>query len=171
MKYSNPMQSPRIAKVTVHICTGKSGEMLLKAEKLLNLLTFKNPVRAVSTHKIPAWGLKKGEPIGCRVTLRGEDAENFLKRAFVAKSNTIRKRSFDRYGNLSFGIHEYIDLPGIKYDPEIGIFGMDINVTISRAGYRVKSRRIKSSDISKKHAITSGEAMNFIMEKFNVEIE
>lgn len=85
MAYENPMQTPRIEKVTVHMGVGESGERLGKAETLLEKLTGKKGVRTISAHKIPAWGLKKGEPIGCKVTLRGNNAMEFLRKAFLAK--------------------------------------------------------------------------------------
>ncbi|RLI91523.1 MAG: 50S ribosomal protein L5, partial [Candidatus Altiarchaeales archaeon] len=130
----------------------------------------KKPVRTISRHKIPSWGIKKREPIGCKVTLRGKDAEEFLKRAFIAKDNQIKKSNFDEYGNFSFGIHEYIDFPGIKYDPDIGIFGMDICVSLERPGFRIKRRRIKKSKIPSRNRISKEEAIEFIKNKFKVKI-
>jgi len=171
MEYLNKMQAPRIEKVVVHICVGQSGEELVKVETLLNRLTDVKPVRTISIHRIPAWGLKKGEPIGCKVTLRNESAVDFLKKGFSAKDNIIKKSYFDKVGNLSFGIHEYIDLPGAKYDPEIGIFGMNINATIERPGYRIKKRNLKKTKVPAKNLINKDEAIEFIKEKFNVKIE
>jgi len=169
MNYKNPMQNPRIEKVTVNIGVGESGEKLIKAENLLKRLTGRKPVRTISRHKIPTWGLKKGDPIGCKVTLRGNDALEFLRRGFSAKDNQLKASSFDEFGNFSFGIHEYIDLPGIKYDPDIGIFGMDIAVTMERPGYRIKKRRLRKRKIPTRNLITKEESMEFIKEKFNVE--
>lgn len=163
------MQNPRIAKVTVNIGAGESGEKLIKAESLLERLTEKKPVRTMSGHKIPSWGIKKREPIGCKVTLRGKGAEDFLRRGFSAVDNQLKASSFDKCGNFSFGIHEYIDIPGIKYDPAMGIFGMDITVTLERPGYRVKRRRLKKEKIPARTLITREESLEFIKEKFNVE--
>jgi len=170
MEYKNIMQVPRIEKVVVNIGCGESGEKLRRAEKLLQKLVNKKPVRTISRHKIPSWGIKKREPIGCKVTLRGKDAEEFLKRAFIAKDNQIKKSNFDEYGNFSFGIHEYIDFPGIKYDPDIGIFGMDICVSLERPGFRIKRRRIKKSKIPSRNRISKEEAIEFIKNKFKVKI-
>jgi len=170
MKYKNVMQEPRIDKVVVNIGCGQSGERLAKAEQLLEKLTGRKPVRTISKHRIPSWGIKKREPIGCKVTLRGKEAEEFLKRAFIARDNQIKKSNFDEYGNLSFGIHEYIDFPGIKYDPDIGIFGMDISVSIERPGYRIKRRRIKKSKVPTKILINRDESVEFIKNKFKIDI-
>jgi len=171
MEYLNVMRKPRIEKVVVNIGVGESGERLGKAEKLIEKLTSRKPVRTISTHKIPTWNLRKGEPIGCKVTLRGAAAEEFLKKSFSAVDNRITYSCFDAQGNLSFGIREYIDFPGIKYDPDIGIFGFNVCATIKRPGFRVKNRKEKKAVISPKNAVTAEEAINFIKDKFGVEIE
>lgn len=165
----NIMQSPKIEKVVVNIGVGESGEKLITAEKLLETLTNRKPARTVSKHKIPTWNLKKGEPVGCKVTLRGSQADEFLKKSFYAKDNTISSSSFDNHGNFSFGISEYIDFKDMKYDPDIGIFGMDVCVTMERPGYSVKRRKLKKGRITKR--ISKEESVKFIKEKFGVEIE
>jgi large subunit ribosomal protein L5 len=164
------MQKPRIEKVVANIGVGESGERLGKAEKLLEKLTGRKPVRTVSTRKIPAWNLRKGEPIGCKVTLRGKAAQEFLTKSFSAVENRISDSCFDGQGNLSFGVGEYIDFPGIKYDPEIGIFGFNVCATIKRPGFRVKLRKNKSK-IPPKNAVTKEESIQLIKEKFGVEVE
>ena len=57
--------------------------------------------------------------------MRGDDAKSLLKKLFEAKGNNVKSRSIDRMGNISFGILEHIDIPGIKYDPKIGILGIN----------------------------------------------
>lgn len=170
MNYENPMQKPRIAKVTVNIGAGESGEKLVKAESLVSKITNKKPVRTVSTHRIPTWGIKKGDPIGCKVTLRGADADEFLKRAFTAKGNILRESSFDSHGNFAFGIAEYIDMPGMKYDPDIGIMGFEVSITMERPGYSVKRRRLNRSRIPVKAIINKEESIDYITEKFNINV-
>jgi len=168
---NNPMRKLHLGKVVLNIGVGESGEKLNKAAKLLSIITERKPIRTVSTHKIPAWNLKKKEPIGVKVTLRGKDAENILKRCLFAVSNRVKPSCFDEYGNFSFGIGEYIDIQGMKYDPDIGVFGMNVCCTIERKGYRVKRRKINTSKISNSHQVKRDEAMNFIKENFNVAIE
>jgi large subunit ribosomal protein L5 len=170
MKYKNPMQAPRIEKVVVNMGVGESGERLVKAETLMGKLTGRKSVRTVSRHKIPSWGLKKRDPIGCKVTLRGREADEFLKRGFSARDNQISASNFDEYGNFSFGVHEYIDFPGIKYDPDIGIFGMDITVTVERPGYRIKRRSLKKRKIPSRNLIDKEESIEFIKKKFGITI-
>ncbi|MBN2014556.1 MAG: 50S ribosomal protein L5 [Candidatus Altiarchaeota archaeon] len=164
------MMVPRIEKVVVNIGVGSSGEKLVKAETLLGRLTGRKPVRTISKHKIPAWNLKKREPIGCKVTLRGKEAEEFLKKSFVAKDNTIKQSVFDSDGNFSFGIHEYIDMPGVKYDPDIGIFGMNISTTMELPGYRIKKRRILKKRIPSSSLLKKDESIEFIKKKFGISI-
>ncbi|MFH1788644.1 MAG: 50S ribosomal protein L5 [Candidatus Altiarchaeota archaeon] len=171
MEYANVMQKPMIEKVVANIGVGESGERLGKAEKLLELLTGRKPVRTVSTHKIPTWNIRKGEPIGCKVTLRGDAGEDFLKRAFSAIDTKITPSNFDRQGNLAFGITEYIDFPNVKYDPEIGIFGLNVTATIKRPGFRVTRRKEKKAKIPVKNTLSAEESIEFIKEKFGVEVE
>ncbi|MFH1722533.1 MAG: 50S ribosomal protein L5 [Candidatus Altiarchaeota archaeon] len=171
MNKENPMQAPRLEKVVVSISVGESGEKLVKAEKLLTKLTGRKPVRTVSKHKIPAWGLKKGEPIGCKVTLRGGKAAEFAKGALSAKESMLQPNNFDNAGNISFGLNEYIDLPGIKYDPEIGIMGMNVNLTLERPGYRIKRRRKQKTPIKPQNKIIQKEAIEYMEKNFGVQIE
>ena len=112
-----------LGKVTVNIGVGASGEALEKAEKLLTKLCGQKPVRTVSKSRIPGWGIRKKQPIGVKVTLRGKKAVDFVNTVVEAKDRMIKPSQFDENGNFAFGISEYIDIPGIKYDPEIGIYG------------------------------------------------
>jgi len=166
----NVMRNPRIEKVIVNMGVGEGGEKLIKAEKVLQLVTGRKSVRTVSKTINKDWGIKKGMPIGCKVTLRGEKAESFLKEAFWVRDNKIPDYSFDDNGNLSFGIPDYTDFPGMKYDPKIGVMGMDVCVTMSRAGARVKNRKRCTHKIPRKHRMTYEEATTFIKSRFGVEV-
>jgi len=157
----NPMQQIRIEKVTVNIAVGKSGEPLEKAKKVLEQMTNQTPCPRNARRTVKDWGIRKGEPISCIVTLRGKNSESFLKRAMEAVGNKLSESCFDDHGNFAFGIKEHIEIPGTKYIPEIGIFGMDVNVTLERPGYRVKRRAIKMSRVGKRHSITRQEAIEF----------
>jgi len=168
---ANVMESARIEKVTVNIGVGESGERLGKAEKLLEKLTSRKPARTVSRHKIPTWNIKKGEPIGCKVTLRGDSAEDIIKRTLYAKNNTLAPGNFDKTGNISFGIQEYLDVQGLKYDPEIGIFGLNVNVNLERPGYRIQRRARKQAKIPKYARVSRDQAIEYMKNKFGVKIE
>ena len=109
-------------------------------------------------------------PIGCKVTLRCEEAEKFLKDALWVKDNRIAHYSFDQEGNFSFGIPDYTDLPNMKYDPKIGIFGMDISVSLRRAGFRIAHRKKKRQKVPEKHRITKQEGIDFLKAKYSAEV-
>ncbi|MEC9478456.1 MAG: 50S ribosomal protein L5, partial [Candidatus Thermoplasmatota archaeon] len=124
---ANPMLTPRIAKVTVNIGVGEGGARLQLAERVLELLTSMKPVRTLAKSTNRDLGTREGAPIGCKVTIRDPATiESFLKDAFWVRENTLPAWNFDQSGNLSFGIADYTDFPEQKYDPDIGIFGMDI---------------------------------------------
>ncbi len=171
IELNNPMREIRIEKVTVNMGVGEGGERLAKAEKLLEEITGQKPVRTFAKVTNQTFGIRKGMPIGCKVTLRKAKAEEFLKKAFAAIDYKIKKESFDNEGNLSFGIKEHIDIPGMKYDPKVGIFGMDVCITMERPGYRVKRRRIKREKIPHNHRVTKEESIEFFKNKFNVKVE
>ncbi|MCS7120611.1 MAG: 50S ribosomal protein L5 [Nitrososphaerota archaeon] len=167
---SNPMLKPRIDKVVVNVSVGKSGEPLEKAMKIIQELTEQKPCIRKAKKTIRDFGIRKNEPIACIVTLRGQKATSFLKKAFSAVDNKIRGECIDKLGNLSFGIKEHIDIPGVKYNPELGIIGMDICISLSRPGYRVKWRRRAKSKVGKDHLLTPEETISFLKEEFGVEI-
>lgn len=164
----NPMLKPRIEKVVVNCCVGKSGEPLEKAMKIIEELTGQKPCYRRAKKTIKDFGIRRKEPIACLVTLRGEKAMEFLKRALDAVGNRIPISSFDKLGNFSFGIEEHISIPGTKYSPELGIIGMDVCVSLARPGYRVKYRRHARSKVGKNHRLTAEEAMAFMVSEFNV---
>ncbi|MGD0057557.1 MAG: 50S ribosomal protein L5 [Methanomassiliicoccales archaeon] len=167
---SEVMRQPRIEKVVVNIGVGDAGERLTKAQKVLEMLTKQKPVVTTARITNRDLGLRTGMPIGCKVTLRGEDAKEFLKRALWIRENRVAVYSFDPRGNLSFGITDYTDFEGMKYDPEIGIFGMDVSVSITRPGYRIARRRIMKRKVPKDHVMSKEEAIKFMKEKFDVEV-
>ncbi|NYT11784.1 MAG: 50S ribosomal protein L5 [Methanomassiliicoccales archaeon] len=164
------MRQLRIEKVVVNIGVGEAGERLVKAQKVLEMLTGQTPLVTVSKTTNRDLGIREGMPIGCKVTLRHDIADNFLKRALWIRENRIAEYSFDPEGNLSFGISDYTDFEGMRYDPEIGIFGMDVNVVIQRPGYRVTKRRIMTRRLPHRHRVTRQEAMDFMKEQFAVEV-
>jgi len=166
----NPMLKPRIEKVVVNVSVGKSGEPLENASKILEELTGQKPCRRKAKKTIRDFGIRRGEPIACLVTLRGERAKEFLRKAFQAVENKISSRSFDELGNFSFGIKEHIEIPGTKYKPELGIIGMDVCVSIEKPGYRIKRRRRVRSKIGSSHLLTPEESILFLKEEFGVEV-
>jgi large subunit ribosomal protein L5 len=153
----------------LNIGCGEPGEKLDKAKKLLTSLTGKKIVETHTT-KRTTFGTPKGRAIGCKITLRGEQVEEFLKRLLDPNDFKINKKAFDKQGNVSFGVKEHIQIPGVKYDPDIGIYGMDVCITLQRKGFRVMRKR-NPSKISESHRITPEESQKWLEENFNVKVE
>ena len=171
MTEENPMKKIRLEKVTVNMGVGQSGDELKKAETIMERVTGMKPVETMSKTKNPTWDLREGIPIGAKVTLRGKKASEFLRNALGAKDKRIGAKSFDAHGGFGFGIREYIDLPGAKYDPKIGVRGMDVLVALERRGYRVKRRKICRNKIKKSHLVSKAEAIEFAKSELGIEVE
>lgn len=164
------MQKPFIDKVVVNIGVGKSGEELQKASKVLENMTGQNPVVIGSRKNVKEWGLRKGQTIATKVTLRGEKADEFIKKSLIVFDNRILRKAFDNFGNVSWGIDEHIKVPGVKYDPDLGIFGFNVSVKLVRPGFRVKYRKKQRQKIGSEHYVHRQEAMYFFEKEFNIEI-
>jgi len=162
--------SPRLEKITINIGVGEAGERLKKAETVLESLTGRKPIETLSKTTNKDWGLRKRMPIGCKVTLRGKNADEFLKEALSTRENKMAEYAFDGQGNISFGIPDHTLFKSQKYDPNIGIFGMDVCVTMNKPGYRVKHRRISRRHIPHKHRVKRDETIQFFTENYNVEV-
>lgn len=157
-------------KVVINIGCGEAGEKLDKAKKVLESLITGRKIITTTTHDRTTFGMAKGRPIGVAVTLRGDEAKDFLKRALEAEDDKLAAKCFDRQGNFSFGVKEHISLPGVKYNPEIGIWGMDVCVRLVRHGYRVMKKRAPAK-ISKSHRITPDEAKEFMTRNYGAKVE
>jgi large subunit ribosomal protein L5 len=164
----NSMKKIKIGKVVVNISVGQSGQPLSNAMDILKQVTGQKPKQRTSKQTIRQWGIRKGEPIACAVTLRGEKAEAFLQKAFIAVRHRLNPRSFDKEGNFAFGIREHIDIPGTRYDPQTGIIGIDVMATVERPGYRVNWRKRAKSKVGSGHRVTPEEARAFVSETYGV---
>ncbi|MEM0128055.1 MAG: 50S ribosomal protein L5 [Thermoplasmatales archaeon] len=160
-----------IDKVTVNIGVGEAGEKLEKARSVLKLITDSNPTITHVKRSNREFGIRKGQDIGVKVTLRGEKMDKFLRSALWVKNNRCLSYSFSTQGSYSFGISDYTDFKGMKYNPEIGIFGMDIVVSFKRkGGYRVSRRRLQRRPIPARFRVTREEMMEFMKKNYGVEI-
>ena len=162
--------NPRIEKITVNIGVGEAGERLEKAKSVLSDITGHKPVQTLSKITSKDWSLRKRMPIGCKVALRKKDAEKFLKEALITRENKIAEYAFDNEGNISFGIPDHTSFKSQKYNPNIGIFGMDVSITMEKIGYRIKRRRLLQRKIPNKHKVKKDETIKFFKEKFEVEV-
>jgi large subunit ribosomal protein L5 len=160
----------RVEKVVVNIGVGEAGERLEKAQRVLGMVTGQKPVQTMSRTINRDLGIRVGMPLGCKVTLRGEGAEVFLKRALNIRERRIQAYSFDKEGNMSFGIPDYTDFDGMKYDPEIGIFGMDVSVVLRRMGNRITQRVLLRRRIPAGHRVARDEAIQYMKENYEVEV-
>ncbi len=168
----NPIRNLEIEKLTLNIGAGKSQERLEKGVKLLRMLTGIDPVKTITKKRIPGWNLRPGLPVGCMITLRnGKLVSELISTFLKGKENLLEQLNFDNEGNVSFGIHEYIDIPTVKYSPEIGIMGFQICISLKRKGYRIKYRKEKRKKIPARQRITRGEAIKFMQDKFGVKIK
>lgn len=165
----NKMKQIHVEKVTVNIGAGEVGQAVEKATTLLEKMTGNQPVKTDSGIEAQGFGLRSGLKIGAKVTLRGEDAEEFLEYVFEANDKQIKAKSFDTQGNFSLGVSEYIDMPNMKYDPDLGMIGFDVAVTLERPGYHVQKRK-NPEQLSDDHRISPEEAQGFVQERFGVEV-
>ena len=163
------MRTLKLEKITLSCGTGTDPSKLEKAYKLLSILSGEKPVRTRTTKRIPAFDIRPGLQIGCKVTLRKTKAKELLKRLLDSVGNKLKAKQICP-GYLAFGIKEYIEIPGTIYDREIGIMGLEVCVTLARAGKRVEKRRIKKGKIPQRHKITKEETIEFIKQNFNTEI-
>jgi large subunit ribosomal protein L5 len=167
----NAMKEVVVDKVTLNIGVGKAGQELENAKTLLERLSG---AKAVPTHakvRNPVFRIKKGDIIGTKTTLRGKQAIEFVKKALKVKAFALPSRSFDKEGNFSFGVPEYIEFPGAKYDSQIGMLGFDVCVTLRRRGFRVGKRRRAKSKISQSHRLAREDGIEFAKSAFGIRVD
>ncbi len=165
----NPMKEIRVGKVVLNIGLGKSGEAIERGKKVLEQVTGHKPTQTRAKKAVRDFGIHKGEPIGVVVTMR-DNTSALIEKLLVAREKKVPATSFDERGSVSFGIKEHIEIPGIRYDPEIGILGMNVSVLLERAGYSVARRTRRTSRIGKSHRVSRDEAMDYFKANFGVEI-
>ncbi|WP_439027063.1 50S ribosomal protein L5 [Haloarchaeobius sp. DT45] len=162
------MRKPTVEKVVVHMGVGEGGRALQNAEGILEEVTGQESVRTQAKETLPDFGIRQGDPIGAKVTLRGADAHEFLETSLPLAE--ISAKQFDKTGNFSFGVEEHTEFPSQEYDPNIGIFGLDVTVNLVRPGYRVKKRDKRSRQIPAGHRLTPEDAIAFLEAEFDVEV-
>ena len=161
----NVMRKVKIDKIVLNV--GGTADTLEKGFKLLKFLTGKKPAKIKSKKRIPTWGVRPGLEVGVVVTLR-KDYMDFLKKMLISFDNTLKKKQVSE-NNFSFGIKEYIEIPGIEYQRDIGIMGFDVTIVFKRSGRRVALRKMKTGKVSKKQIITKEEIIKFMEENFQIK--
>ncbi len=166
----SPMKKITLDKIVLNMGVGKSGDPIEIAKRALEQISGKKPATRNAKAQQRDWGVRKGEAIGVAVTIRGQDAIVLLKRLLDAKGDSLKGKSFDNFGNFSFGINEHIDIPDVKYEPSIGILGLGISIALSRPGYGIRKRSKHKASVGKSHIITSQEAKDYLVKEFGVTI-
>jgi large subunit ribosomal protein L5 len=167
----SPMRRISVGKVVVNIGVGKSGEAVERARKVLDQIAGQKPSERKAKESIRDFGTHRGEPIGLIVTVRGDGTKDLITRLLTAREKKMNESCFDSRGSVSFGLKEHIEIPGIRYDPEIGIWGMNVSVFLQRPGGGVSRRLRKPSKIGKGHVVTKEEAMDYFKYEFGVTIQ
>jgi len=159
------MKKPRIAKLCINISVGTSGDRLTRAGKVLEQLTGQSPVTAKARYTVRTFGIRRNEKIAVHATVRGEKAAEILERGLKVKEYELRAHNFSESGNFRFGIDEHIDL-GLKYDPSVGIYGMDFYVVLDRPGYRVAARKRCKAKVGPHHRVSKADAIKWFEETY-----
>lgn len=164
-KKENPMKKLQIEKLCLNICVGTSGDKLTRASKVLEQLTGQTPMTSRARYTVRTFGIRRNEKIAVHVTVRGEKAAEILERGLKVREYELKASNFSAGGNFGFGIDEHIDL-GLKYDPSIGIYGMDFYVVLGRPGYRVARRKRASSKVGTHHRVGKQDAIKWFEETY-----
>ena len=168
---SSQINQVKLCKIVINIGVGKSGEPIEQAKRIISEICDQASVTTYAKKSYRELGIQKNSPIGVKTTLRKQIAEDTLKKLLTACDNKVSKRSFDLTGNFSFGVKEHIEIPGTKYDPQLGIWGMDVAVSLEKTGYGVKRRQIRPSTVGKRQQVSQEEAIAFAKENLGVNVE
>lgn len=167
---SNVMRQPKITKLI--LSAGATGDNLTKAKKLLEMISGMKAeiISAGPNRRIPAFGVKPGLELGTRVTIRKKEAAKLLSRLLGAVDNKIKKKSI-KPNHFSFGIKEYIEIPGTEYVREIGIRGFNVTVVFERPGIRVKNKKIKMGRVPERQFVDEEEIIKYMEDNFKTQFE
>lgn len=162
------MREIEIEKIVLNC--GATQEKLDKSVKLLEMVTKRNIKKTTARRRIQIFGISPGKPCGAKVTIRNKkEVADLLKRFFAAIDNRISSKKIVE-NHASFGIHEYIEIPGLEYQRDIGILGFEVNIVFKRKGKRVLLKKIKRGKYPKKQHVQKKEIIEYLKNKFNAEV-
>ncbi len=161
----NKIRDIKIEKVVLGV--GGIGEELEKGVNLLGLLTGRKIAKMKTTKRIPSLNVRPNLEVGAVVTIR-KNPEETLKKMLMAIENVLKKKQISE-NNFSFGIKEYLEIPGVEYQRDIGIIGLDVTVVFKRAGKRVKLKKMKKGKIPARQKISKEEIIKYMEEKFETQ--
>ena len=167
MKTENPMRKIKMEKLV--LSCGGTAEKLEKSVKLLTVITKRKIKEVVSSKRIPSFGVRPGLKTGAVVTIRGAEKEALLKRLFVAVNNKIKKKQIET-NHFSFGITEYLEIPDMEYQRDIGILGLNVTAVFARAGKRVNIKKKKQSKTPAKQDVKPEEIIEYLI-KMGINVE
>lgn len=166
---NNKMREIEIEKVVLHC--GGTEDKLEKSIKLLEMISGTKKIYVIkSSGRIPAFGISPGKKSGAKITIRNkEKIKELLERSFLAVNNTLKSKQITT-NQACFGIHEYIEVPGLEYNRDIGILGFETMIVFKRKGKSVKLRKIKRGKYPKNQDVSKEEIINYLTKNFNLEI-
>jgi len=169
-KIENTMRKPKIAKVVLSV--GATGTNLEKSIRLIEMLSDRKAqtIKSGPKKRIPAFNVRPNMPLGAMITLRDRKAIELLKKLLGAIDNHLSEDQIND-NHFSFGIREYIEIPGTEYVREIGIRGLNVTVVFERSGLRVRRRKIKRGKIPLKQHVLKQEIIEFMKNKFKTGFE
>ncbi len=163
------MQQVRLSKVTLNIGVGEGGDTLANAKMLLERISGAKAVVTNARDRNPTFKVRKGDPLGVKATIRGNGAMEVVRKAVESREGVLPQKCIDRTGNVAFGVREYIDFPGMKYDPKIGMMGFDVCLTLEKAGARIAKRKVRRSKLPVRQRPTKQEAREFMEKNFGAK--
>ncbi|MBU3923678.1 MAG: 50S ribosomal protein L5 [Nanoarchaeota archaeon] len=166
MVSENKMREIKLEKVILNI--GGVAEKLDKGVILLETISGKKAIKVKATKRIPTWSVRPGLEVGVKVTLRGAEAMAMVKKLLPALDNTLKEKQIQD-NCFSFGIHEYIEIPGVEYIREVGIMGFEVSVVFTRAGKAVEKKKIKRGK-ARRLTVTRKEIEDYLVSNFKTEI-